>query len=152
MRTAGSGGAKIKSAGTQPSWKIKSAGTQPRWKNPALKEFGVEGDITFADCAFCPYGPAGPDDCPPKKILTRVRSFWLCPTDAASKYSFTTPGFKFILLAHNFLAAMGRLRLFDARLNDGVVDFDMSSPDPQRRSSQRRPRHMEICSLNLYGW
>ena len=27
---------------------------------------------------------------------------------------------------------MGRLRLFDARLNDGVVDFDMSSPDPQR--------------------
>ena len=60
--------------------------------------------------------------------------FGLCPTakDAASTYPFTNPGFKFNLHAQNFLAAMGRLRLFDARLNDGVVHFDLSSPDPQR--------------------
>ena len=60
--------------------------------------------------------------------------YGLCPTskDAASTYPFTNPAFKFNLYAHNFLAAMGRLRLFDARLNDGVVHFDLSSQDPQR--------------------
>ena len=52
--------------------------------------------------------------------------------DAAATYPFTTPGFKFNLHAQNFLLAMGRLRLFDARLNDGVVHFDLSSTDPQR--------------------
>ena len=60
--------------------------------------------------------------------------YGLCPTskDAACTFPFTNPAFKFNLHAQNFLAAMGRLRLFDARLNDGVVHFDLSSPDPQR--------------------
>ncbi len=60
--------------------------------------------------------------------------FGLCPTakDAASTYPFTIPGFKFNLHAQNFLGAMGRLRLFDATLNDEVVHFALSSTDPQR--------------------
>ena len=60
--------------------------------------------------------------------------YGLCPVakDAAATYPFTSPGFKFNLHAQNFLLAMGRLRLFDARLNDGVVHFDLSSTDPQR--------------------
>ena len=60
----------------------------------------------------------------------------LCPThkDAAGNYPFTAPGAKFDLHKQKFLAAVGRLRLIDARLNDAAtgVHFNLNSTDPDR--------------------
>ena len=59
----------------------------------------------------------------------------LCPTHkGADNFPFTAPGAKFDLHKQNFLAAVGRLRLIDARLNDAStgVHFDLSSRDPER--------------------
>ncbi len=54
--------------------------------------------------------------------------------DAAGNFLFTALGAKFDLHKQNFLAAVGRLRLIDARLNNSAtgVHFDLSSPDPAR--------------------
>ena len=59
----------------------------------------------------------------------------LCPTHKdADNFPFTAPGAKFDLHKQNFLEAVGRLRLIDARLNDAGtgVHFDLSSTDPAR--------------------
>jgi hypothetical protein len=59
----------------------------------------------------------------------------LCPTHKdPGNFPFTAPGAKFDLHKQNFLAAVGRLRLIDAKLIDAAtsVHFDLSNTDPAR--------------------
>ena len=69
---------------------------------------------------------------------TCLLQFGLCLThkDAACNLPFTAPGAKFDLHKQNFLAAVGRLRLFDAKLIDAAIragiHFDLSNIDPAR--------------------
>ncbi len=71
-----------------------------------------------------------------KKRDTCLLRIGLCPThrDAAGNFLFTAQGAKFDLHKQNFLAAVGRLRLIEAKLNNAAtcVHFDLSSTDPAR--------------------
>ena len=59
----------------------------------------------------------------------------MCPTHKdAGNFPFTALRAKFDLHKQNFLAAVGRLRLIDAKLIDAAtsVHFDLSNTDPAR--------------------